>query len=499
MEYLEKISGVLWAPLVYILLALGVFLTLATKGLQVRRLPEMLRILKQSISEKTEGAAGISSFQAFTLTLSSRIGVGNVAGIATAVAYGGPGALFWMATVAFLGGTTAFVESTLAQIYKQKVNGEYRGGIPYYVEKGLGSKKLAVGVALVAISLYAIFAPGIQSNTIASSFQTAFDFSPIYTGLGVVVVLGYIVFGNRDRIVKYVECIVPFMATSYILMAIAILACNVEAIPEAIRLIVSSAFGSDAVFGGLVGSSIAWGVKRAIMANGAGMGEGTFGAGAAEVSHPAKQGFVQCFSIYIDTLLVCMSTGVMIVVTGKFNVFGTDGTLIRNVIDSPPGAGFTLAAINSSFPSVGAVFLAVTIACFAFTTMVAYYYICETNMYYVLKKTNKPALFVVKIIFLSMVFFGAIKPAAFAWALADVGYGVIAWINIICLTLLMGPALRTMQDYDRQLKAGKEPVFDPVKLRIKNADFWMPVPNKQKEKKRSGTQSTDSRPACTNR
>ncbi|WP_219419850.1 alanine/glycine:cation symporter family protein, partial [Pseudonocardia nigra] len=286
MEHLATINEWLWNPLIVLSLGFGLYLTVRTRLLQVRRLPDMLRLLRGG--EKS--TAGISSFQALSLTLSSRVGVGNIAGVATAIAAGGPGALFWMGVMAFLGGATAFVESTLAQIYKDEVDGQYRGGIPYYIEKGLQLRWLAVVAALAALSLYAVLAPGVQSNNIAVSFDTALGIEPWITGLVIVGILGYIIFGGRDRIVNFANKVVPFMAGAYILAALVVLGANITAIPEVIRLVLASAVGADSVFGGIVGAAVAWGVRRAMFSNVAGVGEGTYGSAAAEVTHPAKQG-----------------------------------------------------------------------------------------------------------------------------------------------------------------------------------------------------------------
>ncbi|EPB7045417.1 TPA: alanine/glycine:cation symporter family protein [Pseudomonas aeruginosa] len=469
MEFLVTLNEWIWNPLIVMILGFGLFLTVITKCLQIRRLPDMLRLLMTDGS----GESGISSFQAFTLTLSSRVGVGTVAGVATAVAAGGPGALFWMCVMAFLGGATAFIESTLAQVYKTRIDGRFRGGIPYYIEKGLNMKGLAIVAALMAITLYAVLAPGIQSNNIASSFKSAFDFEPLYTAITVSAVLAFIIFGNPQRLIKYVERVVPLVATTYVLVAIAILVMNADAVPGAFRLIFESAIGQDSVFGGIVGSAIAWGVRRALFCNVAGVGEGTYGSAAAEVSHPAKQGLVQCFSIYVDTIIVCMATGLMIVVTGCYNVFDKAGGVIVKNLDVEAGPAFTQAAIDSTFPGFGGAFVAIAIAFFAFSTLVAFYYICESNLFYLQKGRGKVSVFVLRVVMVTMVFFGAVKSAKFIWALGDVGYASLAWLNMICLLFLAKQALVCLRDYDRQRKLGIDPVFNPVALGIKNADYWL--------------------------
>ncbi|MHA5498435.1 alanine/glycine:cation symporter family protein [Pseudomonas aeruginosa] len=468
MDFLVKLNDWLWDPLIVVILGFGLILTVVTKGLQIRRLPDMLRLLVTDGS----GPAGLSSFQAFTLTLSSRVGVGSIAGVATAVAAGGPGALFWMCVMAFLGGATAFVESTLAQVYKTSIDGSYRGGIPYYIEKGMNLKPLAMLAAMVAIALYSVLAPGIQSNNIASSFAVAFDWEPLHSAIAVSAVLAFIIFGNPRKLIKFVEVVVPFMAVSYVLVAAVILVVNAEAVPGALKLIVTSAFGLDSVFGGIVGAAIAWGVRRALFCNVAGVGEGTYGSAAADVSHPAKQGLVQCFSIYVDTMIVCMATGLMMVVTGCYNVFDKAGGVIVKNLDAEAGPAFTQAAIDSAFPGLGGIFVALAIAFFAFSTLVAFYYICESNLFYLQKARGKVSLFVLRTVMVGMVFFGAVNSSTFIWALGDVGYASLAWLNLLCLLFLAKPALACLRDYDRQRDLGIDPVFDPTSLGIENTECW---------------------------
>ncbi|KAJ10348.1 alanine/glycine:cation symporter family protein [Pseudomonas aeruginosa] len=468
MDFLVKLNEWLWDPLIVVILGFGLILTIVTKGLQIRRLPDMLRLL---VSDGA-GSTGLSSFQAFTLTLSSRVGVGSIAGVATAVAAGGPGALFWMCVMAFLGGATAFIESTLAQIYKTSIDGSYRGGIPYYIEKGMNMKPLAIGAAITAIVLYAILAPGIQSNNIASSFAVAFNIEPIYCAAAVSAVLAFIIFGNPRKLIKFVEIVVPFMAVSYVLVAVVVLLVNAEAVPGALKLIVTSAFGLDSVFGGIVGAAIAWGVRRALFCNVAGVGEGTYGSAAAEVSHPAKQGLVQCFSIYVDTMIVCMATGLMMVVTNCYNVFDKAGGMILKNLDADAGPAFTQAAIDSAFPGVGGVFVALAIAFFAFSTLVAFYYICESNLFYLQKAKGKISIFALRAVMVGMVFFGAVNSSEFIWALGDVGYASLAWLNLLCLLFLAKPALACLRDYDRQRALGIDPVFNPSSLGIENTECW---------------------------
>jgi AGCS family alanine or glycine:cation symporter len=470
-DFLVALNDWLWNPLVVLALGLGLLLTVLTKGVQLRRLPDMIRQIRAG--ERSD--AGISSFQALTLTLSSRIGVGNIAGVATAIAAGGPGALFWMAVMAFLGGATAFVESTLAQIYKTKIGGKYWGGIPYYIEKGLRKKWLAVVAAVTALTLYGVLAPGVQSNNIAASFDSAMGVSPWITGVVLIGLFAFVVFGGRKRIVAVADTVVPFMAVGYVLAAIVVVAFNISAVPDVVGLVLASAFGADSVFGGIVGAAIAWGVRRALFSNVAGVGEGTYGSAAAEVSHPVKQGLVQSFSIYVDTLFVCMATGLMILITGRYNVEpeGADA-IVTNIPGVAAGPAYTQQAVDSVFAGVGPHFVAIALALFAFTTLVAFYYIAETSLTYLTGARQRPALrHVTRVVMLVVVFYGAVESSDLIWAIGDVGYAALAWVNMVCLIFLAKPALIALRDYDRQRRQGLDPQFDPVPLGIANADYWI--------------------------
>ncbi|SFP06799.1 alanine or glycine:cation symporter, AGCS family [Amycolatopsis arida] len=470
-DVLASLNEWLWNPLVVLALGLGVLLTILTRGVQFRRIPDMIRQLRVGQGS----AAGISSFQALTLTLSSRIGVGNIAGVATAIAAGGPGALFWMAVMAFLGGATAFVESTLAQIYKTEAGGKYWGGIPYYIEKGLGRRWLAVVAAGAALVLYGVLAPGVQSNNIAASVDTAMGVTPWVTGVVVVGLFGFVVLGGRRRIVAVADTVVPFMAVGYVVAALVVVAANASAVPSVVGLVLASAFGADSVFGGIVGAAVAWGVRRALFSNVAGVGEGTYGSAAAEVSHPVKQGLVQSFSIYVDTLFVCMATGLMILITGRYNVqAGDGGALVTNVPGVEAGPAYTQAAIDSVFAGVGPHFVALALALFAFTTLVAFAYIAETSLTYLTRgRQRKGPRTVVHLVMVAVIFYGSVESADLVWAIGDVGYASLAWVNMVCLVFLARPALIALRDYDRQRRQGLDPRFDPVRLGIPNADFWV--------------------------
>jgi AGCS family alanine or glycine:cation symporter len=470
-EFITALNGVLWSsPVIYILLGVGLLFSILTRFLQVRHIKEMVLLMFQGKSSE----AGVSSFQALSIALSGRVGTGNIAGVATAIAFGGPGAVFWMWAIAFIGAASAFVESTLAQIYKVKQDGQYRGGPAYYIEKGIGWKWFAVLFAFAALIAMAILMPGVQSNSIAAGVENAFGIKPVFTGLAIVLLLGFIIFGGVKRIANAATLIVPFMALGYILLSVVIVLMNITELPGVISLIFRSAFGLDSAFGGIIGMAIAWGVKRGVYSNEAGQGTGAHPAAAAEVSHPAKQGLVQAFSVYIDTLFVCSATAFMILFTGMYNTQAENGSyIVNNLGDVTPGPGYTQAAIDSVIPGFGAGFVAIALFFFAFTTIMAYYYIAETNIAYLMRNRNgKSAMFALKLLILAASFYGSVRTAELAWALGDAGLGIMVWLNVIAILILAKPALITLKDYEKQKKAGIDPVFNPKALGIKNADFW---------------------------
>lgn len=474
MELIETISSWIWDPMAYFGLGLGLLFTFLTKGVQFRRLPDMI---KQLFDSKAAGG-GLSSFQALALTLSSRMGVGSIAGVATAIAAGGPGAIMWMAITGLLGSTTAYAEAVLAQVYKRRVHGEDRGGMPYYIRYGLRAPWLAAIVASVSMIGYGFVFPGIQVNNIASSAELAFGFPTWVTGLIVTGVLAIVIIGGTQRIVRVAESVVPFMAVGYILLAVVILVMNLERVPEAISLIVRSGMGMDAVFGGIVGYAVAWGVRRAIFASATGFGEGTYSAAAARATHPGKQGIVQAFSIYIDILLVCMSTGIMIILTDSYYVVDQMGGYLFNNMPTGAVAGpnFVQTAIDTTVPGTGSVFVAIAILLFAFTSQIFFFYVASTNLFFLLGERRSPVLEgVLKAGALAISFFGAVVAADAMWLIGDIGYGLISWLNMIALVLMIPTVRKVLKDYDRQRKMGVDPMFDPIPLGIKNAKFWEEV------------------------
>ncbi|MCK5326136.1 MAG: alanine:cation symporter family protein [Woeseiaceae bacterium] len=487
-EIVGAINSWIWSPaLIYLLLGVGLFFSILTRFVQARMFREMIRLLFSS----KESEKGISSFQALAVSLSGRVGTGNIAGVAAAIGFGGPSAVFWMWVVAFLGSATAFVESTLGQIYKEVDEGQYRGGPAYYFEKALGQKWYAWVFAIATIIATGMLLPGVQSNAIGNAAAVAFgsgsevnlplgavNSTNLITGIIIVIVLGIIIFGGVKRIAHFTQVVVPVMALAYIAMALIVIAMNITDLPDVFALIFKDIFEPMAMFGG----AIFWGVKRGVFSNEAGQGTGPHAAAASEVQHPAQQGLVQAFSVYVDTLFVCSATAFMILITGMYNVMpeSTGTFVVQNlpaatIIDSP---AFTQFALESTVGGFGKVFVAVALFFFAFTTLLAYYYIAETNVAYLRRFFRIPfELTLLKLLLMGSVFYGSVKTASLAWGLGDIGVGLMAWLNIVGILLLFvvgQPALRALKDYEEQRKAGVETyTFDPEKLGIKNADFWL--------------------------
>ena len=495
----DFLNGIIWSPvLIYLCLGAGLFYSILTRFVQVRHFFEMWRLL---LSGKSS-TKGISSFQALAVSLSGRVGTGNIAGVAAAIGFGGPGAVFWMWVVAFFGAATAYTESTLAQIYKEEDEGEFRGGPAYYIEKAMGQKWYAWIFAIATIFACGVLLPGVQSNSIGNAVEAAFgsgemietaigtfSFAKIFTGTVISIILGFIIFGGVKRIANFTQIVVPFMALAYIITAFVIILLNIGEVPRIFSMIVSDAFTPMAG----IGAAIGWGVKRGVYSNEAGQGTGPHAAAAANVDHPAQQGLVQSFSIYIDTLLVCSATAFMILITGAYNVHGgAEGAFIIQNIGadiSANGPVFTQMAIESALPGVGKPFIAIALFFFAFTTILAYYYIAETNIAYIRRTLKVNGLmFMLKLVLMAAVFYGTVKTAGLAWAMGDVGVGLMAWLNIVGIIIIFfmsKPALKALKDYEEQQKQGvTEYTFNPIKLGIKGATYW-----EERYKRNSGGQT----------
>ena len=481
-NFVGVVNDIVWSnALIVLCLGTGLYFSLRTRFLQVRHFREMFRLLFDGKSTES----GVSSFQALSMSLAGRVGTGNIAGVATAIAFGGPGAMFWMWLVAFLGASTAFIEATLAQIYKEKHLGQFRGGPAFYIERGLGIKWFGVLFAVVSVISAGVLLPGVQANSVADGIKNAFNLDTWITGLGVVLIFAAIVFGGVKRIAKFTEYIVPFMAIGYMLIAVVIIAFDIQNLPNVVLLVFKSAFNMEAGFGAVFGLAVQWGVKRGIYSNEAGQGTAPHIAAAANVSHPAKQGLVQSFSVYIDTLLVCSATGFMLLMTGKYNVYNpaygagdTAEFLYAGAQNIAVGPGFTQSAMDSVFPGFGSYFVAIALFFFAFTTILAYYYIAETNISYLTRKFESPVFnYVLKIIMMLVIMYGSVNQAKLAWDIGDIGVGLMAWFNIIAILLLQKPALAALKDYEKQKKQGLDPTFNPDDIGVNNAHIWHTINN----------------------
>ncbi|MDR1594004.1 MAG: alanine:cation symporter family protein, partial [Prevotellaceae bacterium] len=433
-KIVSETSSLVWGvPIIAFLLATGLYFSFRTRFLQVRYFRRMIRMLFHGKSSAT----GISSFQAFSLALSGRVGTGNIAGVATAIALGGPGAVFWMWTIAFFGASTAYIEASLGQIYKEKIDGHYRGGPAFYILKGLGSKYFAMIFAVVTIISLGLLLPGVQSNAICDSFHNSFGIDQRFTASFVVLLLALIIFGGVKRLARVAEYVTPFMAIGYVLVALIILVINYNHIPTMFMLIIKSAFGLEPVTGGIVGSAISMGVKRGVFSNEAGQGTAPHAAAACEVSHPAKQGLVQAFSIYVDTLLVCTATAFIILITGMYNIYNADGTVLFHGGNLPPsvteyGPIFTQLAVDTSIPGFGSAFVAIALLFFAFTTIMSYYFQAETNVYFIFRN-KRLSLYMINILRISVLvvtYFTGVNAMTLAWNMADIGVGFMAWLNL---------------------------------------------------------------------
>lgn len=459
-DIVSSINDIIWSPaLVVLLVCAGLYFSIGTRFVQVRRIRRMARILFPKKEDKKKSSEGISSFEAFCVALSGRVGTGNIVGVATAIAIGGPGAVFWMWVVAFFGASTAFVESTLAQIYKFKHNGLWRGGPMAYITNGLNCKWLGIAFAVATIIGSGILSTTVQSNGMAGAMSNAFSLPPVVGGVILAVLIGLVIIGGIRRISKVASIVTPFMAAGYILISLIVLAMNWKAIPGAFGSIITNAFGINPLCGGILGSTIAMGVKRGLFSNEAGQGTGAIPSASADVEHPAQQGLAQAFSVYIDTLLVCTATALMIITTGSFNIISqeTGEMLVANAPELGNNyVAYTQNAVDSVFGGFGSSFVCISLIFFVFTTVMAYYFYAETSLVTLCekagKKTEDTILSCFKVLFIGAIIFGALNEADLVWTLADIGVGTMAWINVVSILLLSPKAFKALKEYEATLK-----------------------------------------------
>ena len=446
--FIASINDVLWSyVLIVMLIGCALYFTFKTKFLQFRMLGEMVRLLGDSTSNNNQdGKKQISSFEAFMVSLASRVGTGNLAGVATAIAVGGPGAVFWMWVIALLGASSAFVESTLAQLFKVKGKDSFVGGPAYYMRIGLKKPWMGALFAVLLIFTFPFSFNSVQSNTICAAFEQAFNFDPLIVGIVLTVFTFMIIFGGIQRIAKVSSLIVPIMAVGYILLALFIVAVNFRQIPQVLELIVSSAFGWNQAFGGMIGAALMNGIKRGLFSNEAGEGSAPNVAATADVSHPVKQGLIQTLGVFTDTLVICTCTAFIILFSGV--AFTTDAN----------GIQLTQAALTSQIGNAGNIFVAVAIMFFAFSSIIGNYYYGEANVRYL--TNNKTVMVVFRLLVCGMVMFGALASLDLAWSLADLCMALMTACNLVAIVLLSKYAVRLYKDYMTQKRQGiKDPVF----------------------------------------
>lgn len=467
-KIVSVINDIVWNPLLVVLLVgAGLYFSFRTRFVQVRRFGLMIRSLFAKAETDENGKRhGISSFEAFCIALSGRVGTGNIVGVATAIALGGPGAVFWMWIIAFFGASTAFVESTLAQVFKFHHTTGYRGGPSSYIEHGLGKPAIAILFSILAIVGYGILLPTVQANGVAGALTNSFHLPTLAAGLGMAFLLGLVIIGGIKSISRVASIITPFMALGYIIFSIVIIFQHLDAIPGVMETIVDSALGIQPIAGGILGSTIMMGVKRGIFSNEAGQGSGAMVSAAAAVSHPARQGLAQAFSVYVDTLLVCTATALMILCSGTYNILDakTGEMLVSN---SPElGAnyvGFTQAAVDSAFTGFGSAFVSIALVFFAFTTLMAYYFYTESSIIYLFsgrkgsERTESILIWCYRFILLVMVIFGSLREANVVWQLGDIGVGLTAWINVIALLFLCPHAIKALKEYEASSSTTSKP------------------------------------------
>lgn len=465
-NFLSNLNDFLYSYiLIFLLAGAGIYFTIRTRFVQITLLKDAFLALKEkSAAEETTSQKPVSSFQALMISTASRVGTGNIAGIATALAAGGPGAIFWMWIMAVIGGASAFVESTLAQVYKVKDGDSFRGGPSYYIERALKKRWLGVLFSILLICCFAYGFNGLQAYNISSSLEYYVkDYSdtmlPAVVGGVLALLTAIVIFGGVHRISFITSVLVPAMAGIYILVGLYVTLTNLSAVPEMFRTILSEAFDMKSIIGGFAGSTVLIGIKRGLFSNEAGMGSAPNASASATVSHPVKQGLVQILSVFIDTLLICTTTAFILLLS---NVQGIPGTL--------DGIPYVQAALQKNVGTWGIHFITFSIFAFAFTSLIGNYYYAEANILFI---KNSPLLLNgFRITCLIAIFFGAQANFSTVWNLADVLMGLMALVNIFAILLLGNIAFRVLDDYRAQKKQGKNPVFKASNVHLTDTDEW---------------------------
>lgn len=456
----DFLNNILWSYVLIVgLIGVGIYFTVRTNFMQFRYMKEMFRSItdKSDVTLSKDGKS-ISSAKSFFIGAATRIGTGNLAGVTVAITLGGPGAVFWMWLVALVGGATAMIESTLAQVYKVKDDTSYRGGPAYYIEKGLNNRALGIVFAILIAFTFGLIFNSVQSNTIAAAFDNAFGLEAAVGGAILVVLTGLVIFGGVHRVANFSAIVVPVMAVLYLAIALYVVVVNIAEIPAVIGMIFKSAFGIEQAFGGSVGAAIMMGVRRGLFSNEAGMGSAPNAAATAEVSHPAKQGFMQTLGVFLDTLIVCTATAAIVLLSDSYAAGNGEGiALLQNALSEQIGAW-----------APG--FIAVSVFLFAFSSIVGSYYYGETNIEFI--KKSKGAVLGFRLLTMGFVFLGSVASLGFVWSLADLFMAGMTLINLAAITLLGGIAVKVLRDYEEQRAQGLNPRFSARKLGIENTDCW---------------------------
>ncbi|MBQ4540232.1 MAG: alanine:cation symporter family protein [Alistipes sp.] len=447
-QIIDSANDLLWSYImIAALLLCAAYFTLRSGFVQFRMIGEMFRQLINSTERRRdEGVKHISPFEAFVVSLASRVGTGNLAGVATAVAVGGPGAVFWMWIIALLGAANAFVESTLAQLYKRRSADSYIGGPAYYIEWGLRCRPMAILFSVLTIVTFGFAFNTVQSNTLCEAVENAFGIDRLYIGIAITVSTLIIIFGGIQRIAKVSSVVVPVMAVGYILLAFVVVAMNIGSLPEVLKTVINSAFGVEQVVGGGMGAAVMQGIKRGLFSNEAGMGSAPNAAATASTSHPVKQGLIQTLGVFTDTLIICSCTAFIILASG---------VELGGELD---GVRLTQEALTSQIGITGRIFVAVAIFFFAFSSIFGNYYYGEANVRFI--TSSQRVLNIYRIIVGAMVMGGAMMSLKMVWSLADLTMGLMTLCNIVALVLLGRQALLLLDDYRRQKREGKDPVFE---------------------------------------
>ena len=461
---IEQINNVLWSYVLIALLILsGLFYTIRTGFAQGRLLGDMVALITGKLSSLRDGekkvAGQVTGFQAFCIAVASHVGTGNLAGVAIAVAVGGPGALFWMWVIALLGAATSLIENTLAQTYKVKEGNGFRGGPSYYMEKALGQKTLGYIFSVIVIVTFAFVFNTVQANTIAQAFETSFNMSSAVAGVILAALTALIIFGGLNRIANVVSFMVPVMAIGYVIVALYVLIVNVVHIPGLFMSIIEAAFGIKQAVGGAIGVAMLQGIKRGLYSNEAGMGSAPNAAATSNVSHPVKQGLLQAFGVFVDTILICSATGFIVLLYPEYNTIGEKGIKL------------TQLALSHSVGAWGAGFITLCIFLFAFSSLVGNYYYGEANLEFLTK--SKTSMLIFRVLTVACVYLGSVAKLGLVWDIADISMGIMALMNIVVIAILSPKAVAIINDYIKQRKEGKNPVFRAKDIPgLENTECW---------------------------